>query len=349
MVDPAISTNTRKGGPMSLSESEIQVLAQIRGAEVESEPTDRQTIEARGERYWNYLEDWKGAFTSLSAGGLIEGSQDGYSLTDSGRPLADVYYQERPDMYWYFFQQLYGAAYESKAHREFCRRIYGRDLCQENMTDMSILDRMIQKLSLQSGDQVLDLGCGSGGIASYVSENHGVNITGIDYSDAAIKVASARTIDKRELLSFHKGDLNTLEVPENSYDAAYAVDSIYWVADPTDTVKRITRGIKPGGKFAIIIALIADYCESREELEMDGTFVADALKNLDIKYEGYDYTDEFRDWWPRIKENALALRPEYEREGNAFIADVYIKEADTEFLPAIEAGDIRKYMYIATV
>jgi hypothetical protein len=89
--------------------------------------------------------------------------------------------------------------------------------------------------------------------------------------------------------------------------------------------------------------------ESREELEMHGTFVADALQNLDIKYEGYDYTDEFRDWWPRIKEHALALRPEYEREGNAFIADVYIKEADTEFLPAIEAGDIRKYMYIATV
>ncbi len=57
---------------MGLSEAEIQVLAQIRGAEVESESTDRQTIEARGERYWNYLEDWNGAFDSLTNGGFIE-------------------------------------------------------------------------------------------------------------------------------------------------------------------------------------------------------------------------------------------------------------------------------------
>ncbi len=198
-------------------------------------------------------------------------------------------------------------------------------------------------------DRFCDLGCGSGGIAVYASENNGVSVTGIDYSDTAVEVANSRTTDKRDTLRFHKGNLNTLEVPENSYDAAYSVDSIYWVADATDAIRRITRGIRPGGKFAVIIALIADYCESPEELEMHGTFVADAFKNLSIEYEGYDYTDEFRDWWPRIKENALALRDEYEREGNAFIADVYIKEADTEFLPAIEAGDIRKYLYIATV
>lgn len=334
---------------MGLSEAEIQVLAQIRGAEVESESTDRQTIEARGERYWNYLEDWNGAFDSLTNGGFIEEVKSGYRLTDKGRPVADDYFKERPDMYWYFFQQLYGAAYESKTHKEFCRRMYGRDLCQENMTDMSILDGMLEKLALQPGDQVLDLGCGSGGIAVYVSENNGVSITGIDYSDAAVKVASARTMDQRDTLNFRKGDLNTLDVPENSYDAAYSVDSIYWVADATDAIGRITRGIKPGGKFAVIIALIADYCDTPEELEMHGTFVANAFKNLRIEYEGYDYTDEFRDWWPRIKENALALRDEYEREGNAFIADAYIKEADTEFLPAIEAGDIRKYLYIATV
>ena len=334
---------------MTLSEAEIQVLAQIRGTEVESEPTDRQSIEARGERYWNYLEDWTGAFESLANAGFIEEVEGGYRLTDKGRPLAGDYFKERPDMYWYFFQQLYGAAYESKAHKEFCRRMYGRDLCQENMTDMSILDAMLEKLALQPGNQVLDLGCGSGGIAVYASENNGVSVTGIDYSDTAVEVANSRTTDKRDTLSFHKGDLNTLEVPENSYDAAYSVDSIYWVADATDAIRRITRGIRPGGKFAVIIALIADYCESPEELEMHGTFVADAFKNLSIEYEGYDYTDEFRDWWPRIKENALALRDEYEREGNAFIADVYIKEADTEFLPAIEAGDIRKYLYIATV
>ncbi len=56
---------------MSLSESEIQVLAKIRGAEIESDPTDRQSLEGRGARYWIYLEDWNRAFASLAQKGLI--------------------------------------------------------------------------------------------------------------------------------------------------------------------------------------------------------------------------------------------------------------------------------------
>jgi len=84
-------------------------------------------------------------------------------------------------------------------------------------------------------------------------------------------------------------------------------------------VRSIARSIKVGGKLAILIVHILEYCEHPEELEMHGTYVAEA----------------FRD--------------EYEREGNAFIVDNYISEADEGFLPAIEAGEIRRYLYVATV
>jgi ubiquinone/menaquinone biosynthesis C-methylase UbiE len=334
---------------MNLNEAEIQVLAQIRGAEIDSEPTDRESLEDRGTRYWIYREDWNDAFSSLGDKGLIDGEDNAYRLTDAGRPNADAYYQQRPDMYWYYFQRLYAALYESEAHKKLCKRVFGRDLCQENMTDMRALDGVLQKLSLKAGDHVLDLGCGAGGIAEYISGETSASITGIDYSATAISTAIARTEDKREMLNFLEGDLNTLELPEKSFDAAYSIDSIYWVADTTDAVRRIARGIKPGGKLAILIVQIGEYCERPEELEMHGTYVAEALRNLKLEYQAYDYTDDFRDFWPRVKEAAAALRKEYEREGNAFIADNYIKEADTEFLPAIEADEIRRYLYIATI
>ena len=334
---------------MDLNEAEIQVLAQIRGAEIESEPTDRESLENRGTRYWIYLEDWNDAFSSLADKGLIDGEDNAYRLTDEGSPQANAYYQQRPDMYWYYFQRLYASLYESEAHKKLCTRVFGRDLCQENMTDMRALDGVLQKLDIQAGDHVLDLGCGAGGIAEYISGESGAHITGIDYSATAISTATARTEGKREMLSFEEGDMNSLELPKRAFDSAYSIDSIYWVADTTDAVRRIVRGIRPGGRLAILIVQTRDYCDRPEELEMHGTYVAEALRNLKLEYQAYDYTDDFRDFWPRVKEAATDLREEYEREGNAYIADNYIREADMEFLPAIETDEIRRYLYIAKI
>ncbi len=330
---------------MNLNEAEIQVLAQLHGAETESESTDRRTLEQRGKGYWIYVEDWSGAFSSLVKKALIDGDDEGYRLTASGRPEARAYYQERPDLYWYHFQRLYEAAFESEAHREFCRRMYGQDLRQENMTDMSSLDDVLQKLNLKSGDHLLDLGCGAGGIAEYIADRTGAAVTGIDYSATAIATATARTEDKRLTLKFLQADINTLDLPAHSFDAAISIDSIYWVADMTDAIRRISGTVKSGGQLAILIVQIPAYCENPEELEIDGTPVAKALQSLKLDYQGYDQTEEFRGFWPRVKKIALELREDYEREGNSFICDNYIREADTEFLPAIEANEIRRYLY----
>ena len=89
----------------TLTEAEIQVLASIRIAEQEGEPTDRSTLVKGGERYWMFQEDWTDAFPSLLEKGLIEGDETGYHLTESGSPLGAKYYAERPDMYWYYYRR----------------------------------------------------------------------------------------------------------------------------------------------------------------------------------------------------------------------------------------------------
>ena len=52
---------------MNLSEAERQVLATLQGAELESQPTDRASLEKRGESYWIFLEDWSDAFSGLAS------------------------------------------------------------------------------------------------------------------------------------------------------------------------------------------------------------------------------------------------------------------------------------------
>lgn len=331
---------------MNLEEAEIQVLASMFGAESDNESVDRASLEKRGQRYWFYLEDWSSAFDNLLEKALVAGNDESYCLTEQGRPLAEAYFKERPDYYWYYYQRFYDAADASETHSRYCEQTYGLDLCQEGMTDMESVHNLIESLNLKPGQQILDLGCGAGGISEYISDQTGAQVTGIDYSAIAIATANARTKTKRSRLIFLEADLNSLELTPDHYDAAISVDSIYWVNDITDSLKRITRSLKPDGQLAILIVHLLEYCDSPEELEIDNTYVATALKQLELNYESFDKTDSFRDFWPRTKESLLALREDFEREGNGYICEHLLKEADTEFLPAIEANELRRYLYV---
>ncbi len=331
---------------MNLSEAEIQVLATLQGAEVESGPTHRAILEEQGKRYWIYLEDWSGAFASLVDKGLIDGREEGYRLTEAGQPLAQKYHGERPDMYWYYYQRFYSAAHTSMAHKSFCNRVYGEDLCQEGMTDMSSLSDLASHLQLKSGDRLLDLGCGSGGISEYMSDRTGAMVTGIDYSASAIATANARTENKRSRLTFMRADISSLELPERSFDAAISLDSIYWVEDIAQALSQVALAIRPGGQIGIFIAQTLEEGDPRDVLEITNTQVASALSDLGMDFEAHDYTSMFRGFWPRAKAAALALRHDFDAEGNGFICENWIREADDEYLPALSAGVLRRYLYL---
>ncbi len=330
---------------MDLSEGEIQLLAALHGAAEEDEPTDRAALEKRGERYWIYLEDWLEAYGSLADKGLIAGTDAGYRLTDTGQPLAEAYYRERPDMYWYHYQRLYPAAHASATHSRFCERVYGEDLCQEGQADMAAVADLLGRLDLKAGDRVLDLGCGSGVLAEYISDQTGAQVTGLDYAASAIEEARRRTADKSDRLTFLQADLNALELPERSFDAAISIDTLYWVADIADTLTQVIRALKPGSQIAIFMLEMLEDDDPPENLEVDKTMPARALAKLGLSYEAADYTASNAAFWRRVKEAAADLRADFAAEGNTFICDSWLNEAVKDFLPAIEDGTIARYLY----
>ncbi len=225
----------------NLSEAEIQVLASIYKADTEYAPTDIASLDADGERYWLFKENWSGAYPGLQSKGLIQGDDTGFQLTENGRPLGERYFAEQPDMYWYYYQKFYSAARKSAAHSKLCIRVFGEDLTQEGMTDMPALNYLVDLLELKAGDHVVDLGCGAGVIAEYISDKTGAKITGLDYSKPAIIEAQARTKGKRSKLSFTTGDINALDLPEQSFDAIISIDTLYWVADMVETVRHLAK------------------------------------------------------------------------------------------------------------
>ncbi len=330
---------------MNLSEAEIQVLASLQAAELDAAPTDRATLEKSGDRYWIFLEDWSEAFPSLIAKDLIDGDESGYRLTEAGSPLGYAYNRERPDKYWYYYQRFYPAAYASATHSRLCERVFGMDLCQEGMVDMAALEDLLARLDLKPGDRLLDLGCGAGVIAEYISDQTGARVTGLDYAAPGIAEAKERTADKSSKLTFLQGDMNALDLPAQSFDAAISLDTLYWVADISDTLSQVVRTIKPGGQIGIFMLASRGTDDPPETLEADNTGLGRALSKLNLACDTYDYTARNVAFWQSVWKAATELRDDFEAEGNGFIAASLIREAEEDFLPAIEAGTLARYLY----
>jgi len=107
-------------------------------------------------------------------------------------------------------------------------------------------------LGLQSGDNLLDLGCGPGLYASRFARL-GVRVTGVDYSRRSIDYA-------RENAKIHDLDItyhyqNYLELEdENLYDAAALIFGDYCVLKLEDRKKllaNVHRALRPDGLFVL--------------------------------------------------------------------------------------------------
>lgn len=328
-----------------LNEAEIQVLASLQQAANEALPADRASLEKGGERYWIYREDWSDAFSTLLAKGLIEGDDSAYRLTDTGRPLGRAYYAERPEWMYYHYQRFWKRAYESAAHSRHCARVFGKDLCQDGMVDMTALHDLLSRLDVTADQHLLDLGCGAGVITEYISDLTGARLTGLDYAQAAIDMAQERTAGKRDRLTFVRGDLNDLDLAAHTFDAAISLDTLYWAADLAGTMSRVVRAIKPGGQIGIFMMQGPWDDDPPGTVPAAETELGKALSKLDLRYEADDYTARNVAFWQRHWQSSVDLRSDFEAEGNGFIADSLIKEAEEDFLPAIKAEKMTRYLY----
>ncbi len=330
---------------MGLSEAEIQVLVSIHKLVVEGAVADRAAVEARGDCYWVFKEDWSDAFQSLTQKGLISGNDGGYYLTAAGQPVAQGCHSERPDMYWYYYQKFYPAAWASKAHSKLCQRVFGEDLCQEGQTDMASLKHLLALMDIKAGDKVLDLGCGAGIIAEYVSDQTGASVIGLDYAASAIDEATSRTESKRDRLTFEHGNFNELDYPEGTFDSVISLDTLYWASDLKATLSALKRALKSGGRIGIFMNHHIGEGDTPDLLAARHSKLAKAIAKVGLPLQTFDYTTEIGEFWRRNFAAATDLKEEFEAESNGFIADSLIRESKEDYLPDVEAGRIARYLF----
>lgn len=250
-----------------------------------------------------------------------------------------------------FYTRFYQALASSSANARYCTLVYGRNLCQHGFADMPDIDQLIRVSGITAGNRVLDLGCGNGMIAEYISDQTGAHVTGIDFVERAICDAQARTQSKRDRLAFHVMDMAHLNFPSASFDVVVSIDTLYF-GDVVETLRAIVPLLRPSGRLT---AFYTQSCppdapledSARKQTLPDGTNLARALQTQGLPYRTWDYSAQLLAHVRRRQPVLQAIKPQFEAEGNQFLYDSHLGEATgTERALANGAGG--RYLYLVS-
>ncbi len=112
---------------------------------------------------------------------------------------------------------------------------------------------LYESAGIQTGDKVLDAGCGIGGSSIWMAKTHGNQVTGITISAKQAEYARqhARRHGVAERVNFEVADFCQTPFAEHSFDAVWALESSCHALNKADFLREAWRVLKPGGKLVV--------------------------------------------------------------------------------------------------
>ena len=127
------------------------------------------------------------------------------------------------------------------------------------------------------GKKVLEVSCGHGGGASYLTRTlQPQSYTALDLNPAGIRFCQQR--HKMEGLNFMQGDAEKLPFPSEAFDAVINIEASHCYSNFPQFLAEVTRALRPGGYF-----FYADFRFADRLSEWDEALAATPLKMLQTR------------------------------------------------------------------
>lgn len=110
-------------------------------------------------------------------------------------------------------------------------------------------DELCSVLEIGEGSHVLDVACGTGTTALYLSNKYNCHVTGFDISDDLIEIAKkslGKNVDAGKI-KFEVADVLEMPYPDNSYDIVISQAFFVLIDEKEKALKELVRVLKPGG------------------------------------------------------------------------------------------------------
>jgi ubiquinone/menaquinone biosynthesis C-methylase UbiE len=142
----------------------------------------------------------------------------------------------------------------------------------------ALLDLAVRTSRVKAGEQVLDLGCGTGLLSLKLLKAADCRIVGADSSTAMLDLFKEK-IDKLGLegrVSLRNADARSLPFAKGSFDLVVSTVTLHHVVDKVAVIRGLRGLLKPGGRF-VLGDLDVDACGKMTDARRVGQ-VMDYLK-----------------------------------------------------------------------
>ncbi|ATB27568.1 methyltransferase domain-containing protein [Melittangium boletus] len=143
-----------------------------------------------------------------------------------------------------------------------------------------------QMLGVGTGAHLLDAGCGVGDVTRDLGAMVGPtgHVLGVDLSEAMVLEARGRSEGMRLPVEFRQGDIHSLALPSNSFDACRVSRVFIYLEDPRRALSELLRLARPGGAVVLF------------EPELD-SWVLDGPDRAVVRKLLHFWADQLRNPW----------------------------------------------------
>jgi ubiquinone/menaquinone biosynthesis C-methylase UbiE len=142
--------------------------------------------------------------------------------------------------------------------------------------------RTINLACIQPGEQILDVGCGTGTLAMEAARRvgHTGRVTGVDPGTQQIAHARAKAARRNAPIEFKIGVIEQLPFPDQTFDVVFSTLMMHHLPAPLKRqgLAEIARVLKPGGRL-----VIADFKHKQERAGLAARFHAGGSRIQDLE------------------------------------------------------------------
>ena len=120
---------------------------------------------------------------------------------------------------------------------------------------LALIGLLADRLRIEPGQRLCDIGCGYGATARLIAERHAANVSGVTIS--AAQATRARATTSRRVTIIQQDWLSNT-FPTDHFDRIYAIESSEHMPDKQRFFDEAFRTLKPGGRFAVCAWLACD-------------------------------------------------------------------------------------------
>ncbi|PRW64252.1 SAM-dependent methyltransferase [Actinopolyspora mortivallis] len=189
-------------------------------------------------------------------------------------------------------------------HTDLFARIWGENLhfgyWGSGVADTSVAeatdrmtDELLTRLPCSPQEHVLDVGCGVGLPALRLARSRRVRVTGVSISVPQVSRARANAEESglSDDVTFRYGDAMELPFADDTFDAAWALESLHHTSDRTRALREIGRVVRPGGALAVADFVLTGPVYGRERDTVEAFRAGGGVRSLGTIE---DYVDDLR-------------------------------------------------------